>query len=447
MDWNVTGGPSWIRSDRFDVTAKASVMGNLTEAQLRPMLQTLLADRFKLKVHESSKEVAGHALTITGNGPKLKRSAASSEQPDSFRMNFTGLHGQAVSMKDFARYVAGKLGLVAVDQTGLPGLYDVDASWSVETDPSNADFRDAYKFALFGALQDQLGAKTRAKANPGEDDRDRSRRKGFRFRELAPVDAILVRDCMTEVTEIAPDVFRISVFAPQINLQFNHFLIRDDEPVLFHTGLRSMFPLVHEAVARVIDPAAIRHIGFSHFESDECGALNSWLEVAPNAAPVCGLIGALVSVNDFAIRPARSVTAADVLPTGKYRFRFLPTPHVPHGWDAGVLLEETQRTLFCSDLFHQWGEREPLTSDSLTERSREALLFSEAGPFAGYVPYTHKTGQILAGVAEWAPRTLAVMHGSSFSGDGRKALLELASVMEEVLGPGANRARESAAAT
>jgi flavorubredoxin len=240
---------------------------------------------------------------------------------------------------------------------------------------------------------------------------------------------------MANVTEIAPDVYRISVYAPPVNLEFSHFLIKDDEPVLFHTGLRSMFPMVREAVASIIDPAKLRYIGFSHFESDECGALNSWLEIAPQAEPVCGLVGALVSVNDFSARPARSLTRDETLSTGKYRFRFLPTPHVPHGWDAGVLFEETQRTLFCSDLFHQWGEQAPFTRDSILERVHQALQFSEASPFAGYMPYTHHTGRILKEVAEYEPRLLATMHGSCFEGDGKQALHDLAGVMKEVLGP------------
>jgi flavorubredoxin len=240
---------------------------------------------------------------------------------------------------------------------------------------------------------------------------------------------------MSNLAEIAEDVYRISIYVPEINLQFNHFLIKDDEPLLFHAGLRSMFPLVREAVARVIDPSRIRHIGFSHFESDECGALNHWLEIAPQAAPVCGLVGALVSVNDFSIRPARPLTREDTLTTGKYRFRFLPTPHVPHGWDAGVMFEETRGTLFCSDLFHQWGEREPLSTESIIDRSRDALIQAEAGPFANYVPYTHHTGRVLNELAASRPRMLAAMHGSSFSGDCAQALCDLAKVMAEVLGP------------
>ena len=244
---------------------------------------------------------------------------------------------------------------------------------------------------------------------------------------------------MFNVTEIARDVYRISVYVPEINLAFNHFLVRDDEPLLFHAGLRAMFPLVREAVSQVLDPATLRYIGFSHFESDECGALNEWLGVALHAEPVCGLIGAMVSVNDFSSRPARSLTPDAALATGAHTFRFIPTPHVPHGWDAGVLFEETQRTLFCSDLFHQWGEREPLTSGSIIDRCRDALLESEAGPFANYIPYTHHTGRILAGLADLNPQTLAVMHGSSYSGDGAQALHSLAEVMKDVLGPDGHR--------
>lgn len=240
---------------------------------------------------------------------------------------------------------------------------------------------------------------------------------------------------MATVTEIAPDVYRISVFVPDYNLEFSHFLVKDEEPLLFHTGLRSMFPELREQVSRIIDVGTLKHIGFSHFESDECGALNEWLQVAPGAQPVCGLVGALVSINDFSNRPARILTESDLLSTGRHRFRFIPTPHVPHGWDAGVLMEESQRILFCSDLFHQWGLREPTTADSVIERSRDALVETQASPFANYVPYTHQTGRILHSLADREPRTLAVMHGSSYHGDGGQALRDLATVMREVLGP------------
>src|SRR5581483_2182474 len=238
---------------------------------------------------------------------------------------------------------------------------------------------------------------------------------------------------MAKVTEIAPDVYRISVFFPEINLGFNHFLVNDEEPLLFHTGLRRMFPAVLEGVKKVIDPARLRWISWSHFESDECGALNDWLAIAPNAQPACGMVGPLVSVNDFSQREARILTPNDVLSTGKYRFRYYQTPQLPHGWDAGVLFEETQRTLLCSDLFHHDGDVQPLTDASIIELCRATLTNYQAGPLANYVPYTPNTEAILKGLASLQPRTLAIMHGSSFYGDCSRAILDLASVMQEVL--------------
>src|SRR5512146_1530130 len=196
---------------------------------------------------------------------------------------------------------------------------------------------------------------------------------------------------MQRIAEIAPDVYRICVLYPEINLQFNHFLIKDDEPVLFHTGLRRMFPEVREAVQSLIDPAQLRWISWSHFESDECGALNDWLALAPNAEPACNMIGALVNVNDFSSRPARILGAEEVLTTGNYRFRYVCTPQLPHGWDAGVLFEETQQTLFCSDLFHQEGDVEPITHSSVLDRVANTLSAYQQGPLANYVPYTANT--------------------------------------------------------
>ncbi|HKY44597.1 MAG TPA: hypothetical protein VJM50_16020, partial [Pyrinomonadaceae bacterium] len=164
---------------------------------------------------------------------------------------------------------------------------------------------------------------------------------------------------MPVVTEIAPDVYRICTYVPQIDLQFNQFLIKDEEPLLFHTGMKALFPVVREAVGTVIDPSTLRWISFSHFEADECGSLNEWLQIAPRAEPVCSMVGALVSVNDFAIRPAKGMNDGEVFNTGQYRFRFVQTPHVPHCWEAGQLFEETKGTLLCSDLFHQGGDVEP----------------------------------------------------------------------------------------
>ncbi|HEY4669636.1 MAG TPA: hypothetical protein VIH05_07675 [Tepidiformaceae bacterium] len=243
---------------------------------------------------------------------------------------------------------------------------------------------------------------------------------------------------MTTVTEIAPDVFRISTFVPEASMQFNQFVIRDDEPVLFHTGMRALFPAVKEAVAKVIDPAAIRWIGFSHFEADECGSLNEWLETAPQATPICSLVGALVSVNDFAIRPARPMQHDEVLETGRFRFRFRQTPQVPHCWEAGLLFEETTKLLLSSDLLHQNGDVEPFTTSDVVDRARQTLVDYQAGPLANYMPYTKQTGEILRGLAALEPATIATMHGSTFEGDGKQALLDLAGVMKDVLdvGPG-----------
>jgi flavorubredoxin len=234
------------------------------------------------------------------------------------------------------------------------------------------------------------------------------------------------------VTEVAPDLYRISGFVPEINLQFNHFLVRDEQPLLFHTGLKAMFPLVREGVEKVIDPETIRWIGFSHTESDECGALPEWLAIAPEAEPVCSQLGALVNA-DFtsAIRPARGMVDDEILETGKYRFRFCRTAQIPHGWDAGVLFEETNRTLLCSDLMHQNGSCEPVTESDVIERARTSLEEYEAGVLADYVPYTSRTEGIMERLAGLQPRTLAAMHGSTFVGDGAQALRDLNVVLRE----------------
>ena len=235
------------------------------------------------------------------------------------------------------------------------------------------------------------------------------------------------------VTEIAPNVYRISTFVPEIDLQFSQFLIKDDEPLLFHTGMNVLFPAVREAVSTILDPSTIRWISFSHFEADECGSLNKWLHIAPNAQAVCSLVGALVSINDFALRPAKGMNDGEVLNTGQYRYRYARTPHVPHCWEAGMLFEETKGTLFCTDLFHQGGDVEPLTESDVIERAKKTLVDYQAGPFANYMPYTKHTDGILQGLAALNPRTLAPMHGSAYVGDGARAIRDLAVVMREVL--------------
>ena len=191
---------------------------------------------------------------------------------------------------------------------------------------------------------------------------------------------------MIKIDEIAPDLFRLSVHVPDLNMQFNHFLIRDEEPLLFHAGLKGMFPMLSEAVASLLDPSTIRHVAWSHFESDECGALNDWLAIAPQAQGVCTMIGKLVNADDFAIRPVHGMTNEDVLETGKYSFRIHRSPHLPHGWDAGMLFEQTKKTLFCSDLFHHFGNPEAITESDIVECSDQAMKAMKGGPLSGYLP-------------------------------------------------------------
>jgi len=239
---------------------------------------------------------------------------------------------------------------------------------------------------------------------------------------------------MYKINEIAPDVYRISVFVPEIQLQFNHFLIKDDEPMLYHAGMRQMFPVLYEAVKTLIDPSKLRWIGFSHFEVDECGALNEWLQVAPHAKAVCSEVGAIVNMSDFALRPALAMKSGEILETGKRRYRFIRTPHLPHGWDAGVMFEETDKTLLCSDLLHQNGDLVALTDKDILETHRSSLIDFEAGPLMDYSPYNHKTKKILDELAALKPKTLATMHGSSFYGDCSKVLTDLDEVMKDIWG-------------
>ena len=241
---------------------------------------------------------------------------------------------------------------------------------------------------------------------------------------------------MTRIDEIAPDLYRISVYAEAFDLQFNHFLVRDDEPLLFHTGMRGMFPQVREALAKVIDPATLRWISWSHFEVDECGALNEWLDVAPKATPVVGVIGAMININDFSNRPPRALAVDERLETGRHRFRFVPTPHLPHGWDCGVMFEETDKVLLCSDLLHQIGDLEPVTTSDITGRYRSAVETYQQSPvLMDYVPYTDNTKRQLAKLAALQPRVLAAMHGSTFVGDGESVLLACDDILRETLAP------------
>jgi len=240
---------------------------------------------------------------------------------------------------------------------------------------------------------------------------------------------------MARIDEISPDLYRVSIYVPQIDLQFNHFLIKDDEPLLFHTGTRRMFPEVRDAIAQLIDPASLRWISWSHFEVDECGALNEWLAVAPDAVPVCSQVGALVNIDDFANRPPRALTKDDVIDTGQHRYRFVPTPHLPHGWDAGVLFEEKSGVLLCSDLFHQVGDVEPVTSSDVLGRWDAAVAAYQEHPvLMDYVPLTPNTERRLNELADLRPRMLAAMHGSAFVGDGEALLRNAGQMLRRRLG-------------
>lgn len=238
---------------------------------------------------------------------------------------------------------------------------------------------------------------------------------------------------MTKITEIAPETYRISTYVPGAGLGFSQFLVRDDEPLLFHTGGRALFPMVYEAVSKILDPASVRWIGFSHFEADECGSLNEWQEIAPEATAVCSLVGKLVSVDDFAPKnPAKGMLDGEEFSTGSHTFRFLQTPHVPHNWEAGLMVDVTTGVLFSSDILHQNGDVEPLTFDSVTDRVRQTMLEMQSGPLAGYLPYTAETDTTLRRIAAQKPTTVATMHGSVFSGDGEKAVLEYAELLKEM---------------
>jgi flavorubredoxin len=230
----------------------------------------------------------------------------------------------------------------------------------------------------------------------------------------------------TRIDEIEASVFRISTPVREIpgGFTFNQYLVVDDEPLLFHTGPRRMFPLVREAIAHVIDVAKLRWIGFSHFEADECGGLNEFLAVAPHASPLCSRVGALVSVNDVATREARALGDGEKITLGRRTLTWFDTPHVPHAWDCGFLADVDGKTLFCGDLFTQPGaEHEPITE-------KDILGPSEA--FRGAMDYYSHTTQARAQLDKLArtePRVLACMHGAAWRGDGAKLLRALADAL------------------
>jgi flavorubredoxin len=228
----------------------------------------------------------------------------------------------------------------------------------------------------------------------------------------------------TNVHEIADGIYRISTpvaIAGAGGFSFNQYLVVDDEPLLFHTGLRKMFPLVREAVASVLPPERLRYIAFSHVEADECGSLNEWLAVAPGSVPLCGTVAAMVSINDLADREPTALTDGDLLPLGRHAVRWFDTPHLPHAWECGFLMEESTRTLLCGDLFTQGGSDLPPVTESDILGPSEAFRKS-----MDYFSHTTKAREMLERLALAKPTTLACMHGSAWHGDGAKLLRALA---------------------
>jgi flavorubredoxin len=229
----------------------------------------------------------------------------------------------------------------------------------------------------------------------------------------------------TNVEEIAAGVYRINtpVVLPGDagGFSFNQYLIVDDEPLLFHTGPRRMFPLVREALASVIEPARLRHIAFSHVEADECGSLNEWLAVAPDAVPLCGTVAAMVSITDLADRAPVALADGQAVSLGRHSVRWIDTPHLPHAWECGFMMEESTRTLLCGDLFTQGGATLPALTTSDILGPSEAFRRS-----MDYFSHTRNADAMFERLAQLEPTTLACMHGSAWSGDGAGLLRALA---------------------
>jgi flavorubredoxin len=233
----------------------------------------------------------------------------------------------------------------------------------------------------------------------------------------------------TQIDEVAAGIYRINtpmkIDAIPGGFNMNQYLIVDDEPVIFHTGLRGWFSFVSEAIAKVIPLNRIRHIGYSHFEADECGALNQFLAEAPQAVPFSSEVGALTSLNDYADRPGRGLADGQEFSTGRKTLQWLYTPHVPHGWDCGVLFDKATNTLLCGDLFTQPGAETPAVTES------EVLSASEGMRSAmDYYAHATNTTRILERLAALRPTMLACQHGSAYRGDGAALLRELNGILE-----------------
>lgn len=228
----------------------------------------------------------------------------------------------------------------------------------------------------------------------------------------------------TVVDEVTSGIHRLSTYIEEANFTFNQYLINADQPLLFHCGMRGLFPLVSGAVTRVTPLTRLRWISFGHWEADESGAMNDWLAAAPDAQVAVGAIGCMLSVNDIAIRPPKPLEDGEVLDLGGKRIRYLATPHVPHCWDAGVIFEETSKTLLCGDLFTQIGKSPALSDADVLGPALEAEDTFNA------TALTPNTAPTLRRLAAFKPALLALMHGPTFRGDCERALLDLADAYE-----------------
>jgi flavorubredoxin len=228
----------------------------------------------------------------------------------------------------------------------------------------------------------------------------------------------------TNVHEIADGIYRINtpvVIEGAGGFSFNQYLIVDDDPLLLHTGLRKMFPLVREALESVLPIERLRYVALSHVEADECGSLNEWLSAAPNSVPVCGMVAALVSISDLADRAPRPLADGELLSLGEHSVRWFDTPHLPHAWDCGFLAEERTSTLLCGDLFTQGGADLPPVTESDILGPSEAFRHQ-----MDYFSHTNHAREMLERLASTRPGTLACMHGSAWRGDGAQLLRALA---------------------
>jgi flavorubredoxin len=229
------------------------------------------------------------------------------------------------------------------------------------------------------------------------------------------------------VHEVADGVYRINTpveIKGAGGFSFNQYVIVDDEPLLFHTGLRKMFPLVREAVASILPVESLRHIAFSHVEADECGSLNEWLGAAPHAAPLCGSVAAMVSIGDLADRAPRALADGELLSLGEHSVRWFDAPHLPHAWECGFLMEERTSTLFCGDLFTQGGADLPAITEADILAPSEAFRHK-----MDYFSHTRNARVMIEQLAATNPATLACMHGSVWRGDGAKLLGDLADAL------------------